>query len=100
MEPKFIQFSIDGYDALSIYDYTDYIKNLVYLYKGCFDYEMREAFLNLFLPERPINYKGYKLVPKSPENYTTAELLEMVGYASTNQAGVLKPIIGIVKCMV
>ena len=63
LEPKFIQFSIDGYDALSIYDYTDYIKNLVYLYKGCFDYEMREAFLNLFLPELPFKYKGYKLVP-------------------------------------
>ena len=63
LEPKFKYFKVDRYEALSIYDYSDYIKNLIYLYKGCFDYEMREAFLNLFLPELSIKYKGYKVVP-------------------------------------
>ena len=63
LEPKFIHFVVDRYDALSIYNYTPYIKNLIYLYKGCFDYEMREVFLNLFLPELSIKYKGYKVVP-------------------------------------
>ena len=63
LEPKFIRFTVDCYEALSIYDYTPFIKNLIYLYKGCFDYEMREAFLNLFLPELSIRYKGYIIVP-------------------------------------
>ena len=62
LEPKFINFEIDGYKALAIYDYNDFIKNLIYLYKGCFDYEMREVFLNLFLKELSIKYKDYKLV--------------------------------------
>ena len=63
LEPKFIHFVVVHCDALSIYNYTPYIKNLIYLYKGCFDYEMREVFLNLFLPELSIKYKGYKVVP-------------------------------------
>ena len=63
LEPIFIHFVVDRYDALSIYNYTPYIKNLIYLYKGCFDYEMREVFLNLFLQELSIKYKGYKVVP-------------------------------------
>ena len=63
LEPKFIHFVVDRYDALAIYDYSPYLKNLIYLYKGCFDYEMREVFLNLFLPELSIKYKGYKVVP-------------------------------------
>ena len=63
LEPKFINFEVDRYQAVSIYDYSDFIKNLIYLYKGCFDYEMRLVFLNLFLPELSIKYKGYKVVP-------------------------------------
>ena len=63
LEPRFIHFVVDRYNALAIYDYSQYIKNLIYLYKGCFDYEMREVFLNLFLPELSIKYKGYKVVP-------------------------------------
>lgn len=63
LEPKFISFEIDGYKSLAIYDYNDFIKNLIYLYKGCFDYEMREVFLNLFLKELSIKYKGYIVVP-------------------------------------
>lgn len=63
LEPKFINFEVDHYQAVSIYDYSDFIKNLIYLYKGCFDYEMRLVFLNLFLPELSIKYKGYKVVP-------------------------------------
>ena len=63
LEPKFMNFEVDHYQAVSIYDYSDFIKNLIYLYKGCFDYEMRLVFLNLFLPELSIKYKGYKVVP-------------------------------------
>ena len=63
LEPKFIFFKVDGYDALSIYNYTDYIKNQIYLFKGCYDYEMKDVFLNLFFRELSIIYKGYIVVP-------------------------------------
>ena len=63
LEPKFIKFKVDGYDALAIYNYTDYIKNQIYIYKGCFDYEMKDVFLNLFIRELSILYKGYIVVP-------------------------------------
>ena len=61
--PRFISFDVDGYRALSIYEYSDFIKNLIYLYKGCFDYEMKDVFLNLFIKELSIRYYGYKIIP-------------------------------------
>lgn len=63
LEPKFISFKVDHYKALAIYEYSDYIKNLIYLYKGCFDYEMREVFLNLYYKELKILYSGYIVIP-------------------------------------
>lgn len=63
LEPRFIRFQVDGYKALAIYEYTDFIKNLIFLYKGCFDYEMKDVFLNLFINELKIKYKGYKIIP-------------------------------------
>ena len=39
------------------------MKNLIYLFKGCSDYEMKDVFLNLFIKELSIRYKGYKIVP-------------------------------------
>lgn len=63
LEPKFISFKVDHYKALAIYEYSDYIKNLIYLYKGCSDYEMREVFLNLYYKELKILYSGYIVIP-------------------------------------
>ena len=63
LEPKFTRFKINGYKATAIYDYSSFIKNLVYLYKGCFDYELNEVFLNLFFKEIKLKYKGYKIIP-------------------------------------
>ena len=51
LDPKFIYFNAEGYNALAIYEYSEYIRNLIYLYKGCFDYDMKDAFLNLFVKE-------------------------------------------------
>ena len=63
LEPKFINFKVNGYKALSIYEYTPFIKNEIYLFKGCFDYELKGIFLNLFFKELKIRYSGYKIVP-------------------------------------
>ena len=63
LEPVFISFKVNGYKALSVYEYTPYIKNLIYLYKGCFDYEMKEVFLNLFYREIKARFSNYKIIP-------------------------------------
>ena len=62
-EPKFISFKVNGYDALSIYEYTPFIKNQTYLYKGCYDYELNETFINLYYKEIKARFSGYKIIP-------------------------------------
>ena len=62
-EPKFINFVVDGYTATAIFEYTPYIKELIYKYKGCFDYELKDTFLNLYYKEIKIRYSGYKIIP-------------------------------------
>ena len=62
-DPKFKSFKVDGYKALAIYEYTPFIKKLIYLYKGCFDYELNETFLNVFIKEIKIRFHGYSVIP-------------------------------------
>ena len=63
LNPKFISFKIDDYQALAIYEYSEFIKKQIYLFKGCFDYEMKDIFLNLFIRELKFIYHGYKIIP-------------------------------------
>ena len=63
LDPRFISFKVDGYKALAVYEYTPFIKNLIYLYKGCFDYELNETFLSLYIKEIKIRFHGYKIIP-------------------------------------
>ena len=63
LDPKFVSFKVDGYKALAVYEYTPFIKNLIYLYKGCFDYELNETFLNLYIKEIEMRFRGYKIIP-------------------------------------
>ena len=62
-EPRFISFKVNGYKATAIYEYTPYIKKLIYTYKGCFDYELYQTFLNLYFKEIKLRYSGYKVIP-------------------------------------
>ena len=61
--PRFINFEIEGVKGLSIYEYDDNIKNLLYLFKGCYDVELANVFLYRFKKELNMLYKGYVLVP-------------------------------------
>ena len=63
MNPLFIAFDIDGVKAIAIYEYNEFVKKLIYLYKGCFDYEMREVFLNLYFREIRMRYRDYVVIP-------------------------------------
>ena len=48
---------------MSLYDYSEFIKKQIYLFKGCSDFEMKDIFLNLFIKELKIYFKGYKIIP-------------------------------------
>ena len=63
LDPQFKSFKVNGYKALAIYEYTPFVKNLVYLYKGCYDYELNETFLNLYIKEIKARFRGYKIIP-------------------------------------
>ena len=63
MEPKFIAFKAEGYSAVAIYEYNAIIKKLVYQYKGCYDYVLNQAFLNMYAKELKIHYSDYIVVP-------------------------------------
>lgn len=63
LNPRFISYKVDNYKALAVYEYTPFIKNIIYLYKGCFDYELNETFLNLYIKEIKIRFHGYKIIP-------------------------------------
>ena len=62
-EPRFINFKVNGYKGLALYEYSAYIKNQVYLFKGCFDYELKDTFINLYFKELKVRYSGYKIIP-------------------------------------
>ena len=63
MEPKFINFSVDGHKATSIYDYNPFIRKLIYQYKGCYDYELHKVFLDRYAKEIKLRYFDYVVIP-------------------------------------
>ena len=62
-KPRFIKFAVLGHKALSIYDYDDKIQALLYQFKGCFDYEIKDVFIKQFSKELSIYHKNYVVVP-------------------------------------
>ena len=61
--PKFIHFRIGDIDALSIYEYDQNIRELIYKFKGCYDIELKDVFLDRFIFYLKIKYHGYNVVP-------------------------------------
>lgn len=50
-------------EVLFLYTYNDIFKNTLYLFKGCFDYELSSVFLNRFIHELRMKYHNYLIVP-------------------------------------
>ena len=63
LKPIFKKFEIDGVNGLAIYEYDDNIKALLYQFKGCYDIELANVFLNRFKRELNLRYHGYTLIP-------------------------------------
>ncbi len=62
LKARFIKFKINNIEALSIYEYDETIKKLIYTFKGCYDYELKDMFLNRYKTYLKLKYWGYSLV--------------------------------------
>lgn len=62
MHAKFVSFKIGNTKGLSIYEYTDFIKELIYKFKGCYDYELKDVFLYRYLSYIKLKYHGFYIV--------------------------------------
>lgn len=67
LNPKFIKFEVLGIKAISIYEYDENIKNFLYLFKGCYDIELKHIFLEKFKNELHLKFKNYLAIP-APSN--------------------------------
>ena len=72
MNAKFIAFNIGSVKGIAIYEYDETIKELIYKYKGCYDYELKDIFLYRYLTYLRIKYHGYIVVP-APSYYLDDE---------------------------
>jgi competence protein ComFC len=61
--PRFHEFKHEGIPALSVYDYDTWIKEQLYRFKGCGDYELKDMFLERYRHYLHWRYKGYVIVP-------------------------------------
>lgn len=63
MEPKFIKFHVDNHKATFLYDYNPFIRKLIYQYKGCYDYELHQVFLDRYAKEIKLRYFDRVIIP-------------------------------------
>ena len=45
MVPTFLKTNINGINGIGVYPYNDFLKKIIYQYKGCRDIELRNVFL-------------------------------------------------------
>lgn len=57
-----IHDTINNYSIWYLYYYNDFIKKLIYQYKGCYDIELAPVFLAYFLEKIKKEYKDYYIV--------------------------------------
>lgn len=53
---------VDKREVFILYGYNDFFKELLYRYKGCYDMELKNAFLNNYLFRILCKYKGRKII--------------------------------------
>ena len=61
--PHFEKFKIDDVSALTLFYYDVFMKDLIYKFKGCYDYELKDLFLNMYKRELSLLYSGYEMIP-------------------------------------
>lgn len=72
LKAKFNSFKLDNIPGLAIYDYDDTIKELIYKFKGCYDFELKDVFLTRYIQYLRVMYRGYVIIP-APSYYLDDE---------------------------
>ena len=62
-KPRFIRYKIDDVKAMSIYNYDENMRQLIYQFKGCGDYELYPVFLSQYKSELRLLFHSYQIVP-------------------------------------
>lgn len=63
MQPIFYNFNFYGIKCLAIYEYNQELKSLIYLLKGCNDFEIRDALIKPYKIEMNNLYRNYSIIP-------------------------------------
>lgn len=61
--PRFIHFKIGSIKCLSLYEYDENIRDLLFKFKGCYDIVLVDVFFERYLWYLKLRYKGYSIVP-------------------------------------
>lgn len=62
-KPRFISEKHDDIEWLSLYDYDENIRQLLFVFKGCYDYELHSVFLAPYTGLLRLCYRDYVIVP-------------------------------------
>ena len=62
-KPKLIRFKIGNIDGYYVYNYDERVQNVLYQFKGCFDYELAQVFLDYYRYYFFLRYFGYIMIP-------------------------------------
>lgn len=56
------KFVIDGVEGIILYYYDEFFKDVLYRYKGCYDYMLKDVFLSYKLNSLKRKYRGYQII--------------------------------------
>ena len=62
LNPIYKEFTQKNIKITAIYDYNSKIRELIYLFKGCYDYELSNVFLEPIILYLKLRYRGYQIV--------------------------------------
>ena len=62
MDPKFYSFKVEGVKTIAIFEYNQKIKELLYQFKGCMDYELKDVFLSYHVDYLKLLFAGYYII--------------------------------------
>lgn len=84
--------AIDSHQATILYYYNDFFKNLLFAYKGKYDYALRDAFLNSYQPNLEKRYRNHvvAVVPSSTHDNKVRGFCPNQAIATTFSATIFK----------
>lgn len=62
MDPKFYSFKVEGVKTIAVFEYNQNIKELLYQFKGCMDYELKDVFLTYYVDYLKLLFTGYYII--------------------------------------